>query len=223
MDSPESPRSHAGPRRRPRPPRSSREAPPGCFPDAPGFKTEGFPKEIQCSSINQQIVPGARPRLPGGSLGGVVGCLRETWGVPGGLLGHSGGGRVPRGSPAASPWTPEHSPRAPRDHRGSRHGLPRVPKRHPGDPQGSPENPKRAPETPQESQRPPKAPPRGSPGAKGRPKDSQRRSRAVGCAQNMRILIVSRVVFVCYRFRPGLTCPLGAARTGIERFVTVIH
>ena len=156
-----------------------------------------------------------------------MGALWGAFGEPGGSPGDSwetrGGSRVPRSSPDASPWTPEHSPRAPRDPRGSRRGLPRVPKRHPGDPQGSPENPKRAPETPQESQRPPKAPPRGSPGAKRRPKDSQRRSRAGGCAQNMRILIVFRVVFVCYRFRPGLTCPLGAAQTGIERFVIVIH
>ena len=38
-------------------------------------------------SRNQEVVPGARPRLPRGSLGGVEGCLRWTRGVPGALLG----------------------------------------------------------------------------------------------------------------------------------------
>ena len=167
------------------------------------------------------------PRLARGSPRASSGASRGVFGGPGGSPGHSwdawGGSRVPRGSPDASPWSPEHPPRAPRDPQGSRHGLPRVPKSHPGDPQGSPEGPKRAPETPQEPPRPPEAPPKGSPGAKGRPKDSQGRSWGGVCAQNLYILIVFRVVFVCYRFRPGLTCPLGAAQTGIERFVIVIH
>ncbi len=154
--------------------------------------------------------------LPRGFLGGVEGGLRGTRGVPGALLGRLGGvqgpPRLPRCFPMVSRAPPEGS-----------QGLPRVPKSHPGDPQGSPEGPKRAPETPQEPQSIPEAPPKGSPGAKGRPKDSQGRSWGGGCAQNMHILIVFRVVFVCYRFRPGLTCPLGAARTGIEQFVIVIH
>ena len=37
------------------------------------------------------------------------------------------------------------------------------------------------------------------------------------------IIYIYIYVFVCYRFRPGLTCPLAAAQTGIERFVIVIH
>ena len=222
MDSPELPRSPAGPRRRPRPPRSSRKAPPGCSPEAPGFETYGFPQEIQCFPEHNKSSPGIARGPPGAPSG----ASRGVFGGPGGSPGHSwdpwGGSRVPRDSTDASPWPPEHPPGAPRDPQGSRHGLPRVPKSHPGDPQGSPEGPKRAPETPQEPQRPPEAPPKGSPGAKGRPKDSQGRSWGGGCAQNMHILIVFRVVFVCYRARPGLTCPLGAAEAAIERFVIVI-
>ncbi len=153
--------------------------------------------------MSKQIVPGARTRLPGAPSG----ASRGVFGGPGESPGHSwdawGGSRVPRGSPDASPWSPEHPPRAPKDPQGSRHGLPRVPKSHPGEPQGSPEGPKRAPETPQEPPRPPEAPPKGSPGAKGRPKDSQGRSWGGGCAQNVYSDSVPRCVCML-SFSPGL-------------------
>ena len=125
-------------------------------------------------------------------------------GSPRGTLGTLRGAPGSRGSPDASPWSPEHPPRAPKDPQGSRHGLPRVPKSHPGDPQGSPEGPKRAPETPQEPPRPPEAPPKGSPGAKGRPKDSQGRSWGGGmCTKYVYSDGVPRCVCML-SFLPGL-------------------
>ncbi len=194
----------------------------GVLPGRPRLRKVRFSSGNTMFSRNQQIVPGARPRLPRGSFGGVEGGLRGTRGVPGALLGRLGGVqgplRLPRCFPMVSRASPEGSQGSPR-------GPPWPPKGSQGPPrgpQGSPEGPKRAPETPQEPPSPPEAPPKGSPGAKGRTKDSQGRSWGGVCAQNMYILIVFRVVFVCYRFRPGLTCPLGAAQTGIECFVIVI-
>ncbi len=109
-------------------------------------------------------------------------------------------------------------------------GLPGIPKGPAMASQGFPRaaqatltDPLRAPETPQEPQRPTKAPPKGSQEPRAAQKTPKGGAGEGGCAQNMHIPMVFRVVFVCYRFRPGLTCPLGAAQTDIERFVIVIH
>ncbi len=120
---------------------------------------------------NKQIVPGARPRLPWGSLGGVEGCLRGTGRVPGGLLGSLGerdggvwgylGGPLGALGGPQEPW-------------GSSHGLPRDPEIHPpspGDPPRTPKSslsptlgPRMIPKSPAALPGPLQRPPRGHPG-----------------------------------------------------------
>ncbi len=233
MDSPESPRSRTGPRGRPRHPRSSRRAPPGCSPDAPDLKKYGFPQEIHCFQGIKKSSPGIARDSPGAPSGASRGVFRGPGESPGHSWDACGSSRVPRGSPDASPWSPEHPPRAPRDPQGSPHDSPRAPKCHPGDPQGSPEGPKRAPETPPRAGKAPRGSPQGVPRSQGPPKRLPRDVLGRGvCTKYLYSDSVPRCVCML-SFSPGLNLSpwrcsnrhrtLCYSRTLTMRNIIVIH
>ena len=148
---------------------------PGVLPGCPRLQNVRFSlRKYSFFSGNRKILPGARPRLPWGSLRNVEGCLRETWPPPGdcwdawgnvgghlGVLGDTwgsrgwpwGGLRSHEGAPMASPGIPRSTWPPPGD-------SPRISKISLSPALG----PRRTPKSPTALPGPLQRPPRGHPG-----------------------------------------------------------